>query len=153
MVNYYFIFPENARSRRCEWYLETWERGRYPCNLPYSHTHSLSLSHTRTHTSSLYLSLTRTLSLTHILLMIESYRLCFNKVNVNCTSLTEILSYYLFTLFLSPSLCLFAHNSLYNLQMICAGYCCYGSATEMVITYFGHGVQRFTLGSSLFSIY
>ena len=32
--------------------------------------------------------------------------------------------------------------------MICAGYCCYGSATEMVITY-GHGVQRFTLDPSL----
>ena len=32
--------------------------------------------------------------------------------------------------------------------MICAGYCCYGSATEMVVTY-GHGVQRFTLGQSV----
>ena len=33
-------------------------------------------------------------------------------------------------------------------EMICAGYCCYGSATEMVITY-GKGVQRFTLDPSL----
>jgi len=32
--------------------------------------------------------------------------------------------------------------------MICAGYCCYGSATELVITY-GKGVQRFTLDPSL----
>jgi fructose-1,6-bisphosphatase I len=32
--------------------------------------------------------------------------------------------------------------------MICAGYCCYGSATEMVITY-GFGVQRFTLDPSI----
>merc|ERR1711976_1118369 len=33
-------------------------------------------------------------------------------------------------------------------EMICAGYCCYGSATEMVITY-GSGVQRFTLDPSI----
>ena len=33
-------------------------------------------------------------------------------------------------------------------EMVCAGYCCYGSATEMVITY-GKGVQRFTLDPSL----
>lgn len=32
--------------------------------------------------------------------------------------------------------------------MICAGYCAYGSATELIITY-GHGVQRFTLDPSL----
>ena len=35
-------------------------------------------------------------------------------------------------------------------EMICAGYCCYGSATEMVLTYgHGQGVQRFTLDPSL----
>ena len=33
-------------------------------------------------------------------------------------------------------------------EMICAGYCDYGSATELVITY-GQGVQRFTLDPSL----
>ena len=33
-------------------------------------------------------------------------------------------------------------------EMICAGYCCYGSATELVIAY-GHGVQRFTLDPSI----
>lgn len=33
-------------------------------------------------------------------------------------------------------------------EMVCAGYCCYGSATELVITY-GHGVQRFTLDPSV----
>jgi fructose-1,6-bisphosphatase I len=33
-------------------------------------------------------------------------------------------------------------------EMICAGYCCYGSATEMVMWY-GYGVQRFTLDPSL----
>eukprot|EP01041_Mallomonas_annulata_P006041 gene6041-12176_t len=33
-------------------------------------------------------------------------------------------------------------------EMICAGYCAYGSATEMVLTY-GHGIQRFTLDPSL----
>jgi len=33
-------------------------------------------------------------------------------------------------------------------DMICAGYCAYGSATELIITY-GHGVQRFTLDPSL----
>ena len=32
--------------------------------------------------------------------------------------------------------------------MICSGYCAYGSATELIITY-GHGVQRFTLDPSL----
>lgn len=32
--------------------------------------------------------------------------------------------------------------------MVCAGYCAYGSATEMVITY-GHGVERFTLDPSI----
>ena len=31
---------------------------------------------------------------------------------------------------------------------MCAGYCCYGSATEMVITY-GHGVERYTLDPSI----
>jgi len=29
-------------------------------------------------------------------------------------------------------------------EMVCAGYCAYGSATELVLTY-GKGVQRFTL--------
>ena len=33
-------------------------------------------------------------------------------------------------------------------QIICAGYCAYGSATELVLTY-GHGVERFTLDPSL----
>eukprot|EP01036_Dinobryon_divergens_P035622 gene35622-46199_t len=33
-------------------------------------------------------------------------------------------------------------------EMICAGYCAYGSATEMVVTY-GHGVERFTLDPSI----
>jgi fructose-1,6-bisphosphatase I len=33
-------------------------------------------------------------------------------------------------------------------EMICAGYCCYGSATELVLAY-GFGVQRFTLDPSL----
>lgn len=33
--------------------------------------------------------------------------------------------------------------------MIAAGYCCYGSATELVITYYEHGVERFTLDPSL----
>ncbi len=33
-------------------------------------------------------------------------------------------------------------------DMICAGYCAYGSATELVLTY-GQGVQRFTLDPSL----
>jgi fructose-1,6-bisphosphatase I len=33
-------------------------------------------------------------------------------------------------------------------EIICAGYCDYGSATEMVLAY-GHGVQRFTLDPSL----
>ena len=32
--------------------------------------------------------------------------------------------------------------------MICAGYCAYGSATELIITY-GKGIQRFTLDPSL----
>jgi fructose-1,6-bisphosphatase I len=32
--------------------------------------------------------------------------------------------------------------------MVCAGYCCYGSATELVVWY-GHAVQRFTLDPSL----
>lgn len=32
--------------------------------------------------------------------------------------------------------------------MVCAGYCAYGSATELVITY-GHGVERFTLDPSI----
>ena len=32
--------------------------------------------------------------------------------------------------------------------MICAGYCAYGSATELVLTY-GRGVQRFTLGMQI----
>lgn len=33
-------------------------------------------------------------------------------------------------------------------QIICAGYCAYGSATELVLTY-GHGVERFTLDPSI----
>jgi len=33
-------------------------------------------------------------------------------------------------------------------EMCCSGYCAYGSATELVITY-GHGVQRFTLDPSI----
>lgn len=33
-------------------------------------------------------------------------------------------------------------------EMICAGYCAYGSATELIITY-GKGIQRFTLDPSL----
>lgn len=33
-------------------------------------------------------------------------------------------------------------------EIILAGYCAYGSATEMVITY-GHGVERFTLDPSI----
>lgn len=33
-------------------------------------------------------------------------------------------------------------------EIICAGYCDYGSATEMVLTY-GHGVQRYTLDPSI----
>lgn len=33
-------------------------------------------------------------------------------------------------------------------EIICAGYCNYGSATELVITY-GHGVERFTLDPSI----
>jgi len=33
-------------------------------------------------------------------------------------------------------------------EMVCAGYCAYGSATELVITY-NKGVQRFTLDPSL----
>jgi hypothetical protein len=37
-------------------------------------------------------------------------------------------------------------NNRLSAKMLCAGYCCYGSATEMVVTY-GHGVQRFTLGT------
>ena len=31
---------------------------------------------------------------------------------------------------------------------MCAGYCAYGSATELVLTY-GHGVERFTLDPSI----
>lgn len=33
-------------------------------------------------------------------------------------------------------------------DIMCAGYCAYGSATELIITY-GHGVHRFTLDPSL----
>jgi fructose-1,6-bisphosphatase I len=33
-------------------------------------------------------------------------------------------------------------------EMVCAGYCCYGSATEIVLWY-GFGVQRYTLDPSL----
>jgi fructose-1,6-bisphosphatase I len=33
-------------------------------------------------------------------------------------------------------------------EMISAGYCAYGSATELIITY-GHGVQRYTLDPSI----
>jgi len=33
-------------------------------------------------------------------------------------------------------------------EIICAGYCNYGSATELVVTY-GHGVERFTLDPSI----
>ena len=32
--------------------------------------------------------------------------------------------------------------------MVCAGYCAYGSATELILTY-GHGIQRYTLDPSL----
>lgn len=35
------------------------------------------------------------------------------------------------------------HAAWFMAQIICAGYCAYGSATEMVITY-GRGVQRFS---------
>jgi len=34
-------------------------------------------------------------------------------------------------------------------DIVCAGYCAYGSATELVITYYGSGVQRYTLDPSL----
>jgi fructose-1,6-bisphosphatase I len=34
-------------------------------------------------------------------------------------------------------------------EMVCAGYCCYGSATELVIGYYGIGPQRFTLDPSI----
>jgi fructose-1,6-bisphosphatase I len=34
-------------------------------------------------------------------------------------------------------------------EMICAGYCAYGSATELVLTYFGKGVERYTLDPSI----
>jgi len=34
-------------------------------------------------------------------------------------------------------------------EMCCAGYCCYGAATEMVLTYYGSGIQRFTLDPSI----
>jgi len=33
--------------------------------------------------------------------------------------------------------------------MICAGYCAYGSATELVLTYFGMGIDRYTLDPSI----
>lgn len=33
-------------------------------------------------------------------------------------------------------------------EMVCAGYCAYGSATELVITY-GYGVERYTLDPSI----
>mmetsp|Transcript_5354 Transcript_5354/g.11697 ORF Transcript_5354/g.11697 Transcript_5354/m.11697 type:complete len:341 (+) Transcript_5354:78-1100(+) len=33
-------------------------------------------------------------------------------------------------------------------EMVCAGYCAYGSATELVVSY-GHGVERFTLDPSI----
>lgn len=33
-------------------------------------------------------------------------------------------------------------------EMVCAGYCAYGSATELIITY-GKGIQRYTLDPSL----
>lgn len=34
-------------------------------------------------------------------------------------------------------------------EIVCAGYCAYGSATELVLAYGVHGVQRFTLDPSL----
>ena len=34
-------------------------------------------------------------------------------------------------------------------EIICAGYCAYGSATELIITYGNIGIQRFTLDPSL----
>lgn len=34
-------------------------------------------------------------------------------------------------------------------EMICAGYCAYGSATELVITYYGQGIERYTLDPSI----
>lgn len=34
-------------------------------------------------------------------------------------------------------------------EMVCAGYCAYGSATELVVTYYNNGVQRYTLDPSI----
>lgn len=34
-------------------------------------------------------------------------------------------------------------------EIICAGYCAYGSATELVLTYYNNGIQRFTLDPSI----
>lgn len=34
-------------------------------------------------------------------------------------------------------------------EMICAGYCCYGSATELVLAYLGMGIERYTLDPSI----
>ena len=34
-------------------------------------------------------------------------------------------------------------------EMVCAGYCAYGSATELVLAFYGHGPQRYTLDPSL----
>ena len=34
-------------------------------------------------------------------------------------------------------------------EMVCAGYCAYGSATELVVTYYGSGIQRYTLDPSI----
>jgi len=34
-------------------------------------------------------------------------------------------------------------------EIVCAGYCAYGSATELVLTYYGGSVQRFTLDPSI----
>jgi fructose-1,6-bisphosphatase I len=34
-------------------------------------------------------------------------------------------------------------------EMICAGYCAYGSATELVVTYYDKGIQRYTLDPSI----
>lgn len=33
--------------------------------------------------------------------------------------------------------------------MVCAGYCAYGSATELVLTYYNTGIERYTLDPSV----
>jgi fructose-1,6-bisphosphatase I len=34
-------------------------------------------------------------------------------------------------------------------EMVAAGYCCYGAATELVMTYYGGGIERYTLDPSI----